>query len=261
MRVDNISTLERREFKYLVRQEDTKEMVSYLQGICTADAHAGPNGSYPIRSLYLDTERYHLYYANQHEKPDRFKARIRTYPHGNADVWLEIKQRHIDTIKKSRVRIAAELWQDLVEDPSSFKPSDFKKVDAGLVERFLWHLQSYHLRPRVLVEYDREAYVSTLDNYARVTFDRGIRCQLQDRWSVDAPSWCFRAVDHPKRIWANEPLCVLELKFGSLVPRWMALFVQKFEIIRYSFSKYCYSIDAHYLLPHSHVAGIQARRW
>ena len=261
MRVEDIRTLERREFKYLVSNDEAKRMVEYLNGICELDSYAGPKGSYSIRSLYLDTDRYHLYQANNVEKLRRFKARIRSYPQGNGNVWLEIKERHGDTIRKTRVRVAAKFWRHLVEEPGVFSSSDFSEPDGALIERFLWHVQSYHLRPKALVEYDREAYVSLLDDYARVTFDRGIRCQLQDDWSLDASEGRWRVVDHPRRVWALEPLCVLELKFGARVPRWMTVFVQNFEVIRYSFSKYCYSIDAHCLLPHSHVAGIQARKW
>ena len=261
MSVDHTSTLERREFKYLVSEEVAQEMVEYLKGICVLDSHAGPDGQYPICSLYLDTDQYHLYMSNQREDPKRFKARIRSYPRGEGGVWFEIKERHGDTIKKTRACVPDELWQHLLQEPDVFRRSDFGDSDSGLVERFLWYYHSYQLRPKMLVEYDRAAYISQLDDYARVTFDWAIRCQIQDKFSVDAPDWGWRVVDHPKRICALEPLCVLELKFGALVPRWMTVFVQNFEIIRYSFSKYCYSVDAQFLLPHSHVAGIQARRW
>jgi len=259
--VDHTSTLERREFKYLVSEEVAQEMVDYLKGICVLDPHAGPDGQYPIRSLYLDTDFFHLYQANQREDPKRFKARIRSYPRGEGGVWFEIKERHGDTIQKTRVCVPDELWQHILQEPHAFNRAEFSDRDGALIERFLWHYYSYHLSPKMLVEYDRAAYVSKLDDYARVTFDRHIRCQIQEELSIDAPAWKWRVVDHPKRICALEPLCVLELKFGALVPRWMAIFVQNFEIIRYSFSKYCYSVDAQHLLPHSHVAGIQARRW
>jgi len=50
-------------------------------------------------------------------------------------------------------------------------------------------------------------------------------------------------------------MVIVELKFGSMVPRWMMRLVQRFELIRYAFSKYCFSIEAQELLPEDHVAG------
>ena len=261
MQVDHIRTLERREFKYLVSEEVAQEMADYLKGICILDPHAGPDGQYPIRSLYFDTDQYHLYQSNQREDSKRFKVRIRTYSHGEGAVWFEVKERFSDTIRKTRVRVPDGSWRHLLEESDALHRTDFEKTDSDLVERFLWYIHSYHLCPKVLVEYDRSAYISQFDDYARITFDRHIRCQLQDELTVEAPDWKWRAIDHPKRVCALEPLCVLELKFGSLVPRWMVVFVQRFDIIRASFSKYCYSVDAQHLLPDSHVAGIQARKW
>ena len=259
MAMDHTRNLERREFKYLITEALAEQIKNYLQGICVLDPYADEAGGYPIRSLYLDTDEYDLYQANQREDQTRFKARIRSYPQGGQGVWFEIKGRHGDTIQKSRAGVPEGVWQRLLLEPTSFDRAAFKKKDAPMIERFVYHAQAYHLRPKILVEYDRAAYVSTLDDYARVTFDRHIRCQAQNEVSVEAEPSHWRVVDHPRRVGSRFPLCVLELKFGAMIPRWMLRLVQHFEVIRYSFSKYCYSVEALHLLPHSHVAGIQAR--
>jgi hypothetical protein len=117
------------------------------------------------------------------------------------------------------------------------------------LERFYTLAQTYHLKPRVLVEYDREAYVSLVDNYARLTFDRRIVCQARETLDLEASPSRWRPVDHPARTATPEPVCVLELKFERRAPRWMVSLVQRLELVRLSFSKYCYSVDALLLLP------------
>jgi hypothetical protein len=42
---------------------------------------------------------------------------------------------------------------------------------------------------------------------------------------------------------------VLEMKFERRPPRWMVALVQRLDLIRYSFSKYCYGVTAELTLP------------
>ena len=49
---------------------------------------------------------------------------------------------------------------------------------------------------------------------------------------------------------------VLELKFGATVPRWMQGIVRRFDLIRYSFSKYCYGLRAEWALPGHRVPAL-----
>ncbi|HLM74498.1 MAG TPA: VTC domain-containing protein, partial [Polyangiaceae bacterium] len=109
----------------------------------------------------------------------------------------------------------------------------------------------------VLVEYEREAYVSVVDNYARLTFDRRIVCQARDTFDLEATPSRWRAVDHPVKTQTPEPVCVLELKFERVTPRWMVDLVKRLELVRLSFSKYCYSIDALLLLPMGRAARFE----
>ncbi|NUQ76323.1 MAG: polyphosphate polymerase domain-containing protein [Polyangiaceae bacterium] len=240
--------MERYEYKYLIPERLVPAIRAAARTTCRLDEHAKAGGSYAIRSLYLDTDRYHLYWANEREQRDRFKARIRTYPGKPAPVFFEIKRRVGDVIVKTRAAVPEPVWVQGLADPSSISlPPHAKK---GL-ERFYMLAQTYHLKPRVLVEYDREAYVSVVDNYARLTFDRRIVCQAKDAFDLTASPSRWRAVDHPAKTQTPEPVCVLELKFERVPPRWMVDLVKRLELVRLSFSKYCYSVDALLLLPMS----------
>ena len=251
--------LERREFKYLVPDAVAQDMGRALSSICSRDSFAGPSGSYTIRSLYFDSDNFGCYWANEREQFQRFKCRIRSYPPLANNVWFEVKAREGDTISKTRVRIPGDLWQELLENPSIKNLEKIPMPGRKYAERFLALVHTHHLKPRVTVEYDREALFSRVDDYARVTFDRAVRCQIQNESSIEAAPHAWRPVDNPTVTHTDQPMCVVELKFGALVPRWMSVLAQNYELIRYSFSKYCYSVDTQLLLPSSHVAGIQAQ--
>lgn len=251
--------LDRREFKYLVPEGMAQDIIHAISSVCARDPYAGPSGMYTIRSLYLDSNKFGCYWANEREQADRFKCRIRSYPPLSNYVWFEVKARSLDAIHKTRVRIPGEDWQALVDNPTMKRLEKIPMPGRPYAERFLALVHTHHLVPKVLVDYEREAFFSEVDDYARVTFDRSIRCQVQENLSVGAKENAWRVVDQPVVTHTAEPMCVVELKFGAMVPRWMSVLVQNFELLRYSFSKYCYSVDAQLLLPRDHVAGIQAQ--
>jgi len=251
--------LERREFKYLVPENIAQDIARAINGICGRDPYAGPSGIYTIRSLYLDSDSFDCYWANEREQFQRFKCRIRSYPPLSNNVWFEVKGREGDTIRKTRVRIPGNDWQELLRNPTVKNLEKIPLPGRQYAERFLALVHTHHLKPKVLVEYDREAFFSHVDDYARITFDRAIRCQVQESADVNAQENAWRFVDNPVMTHTEKSMCVVELKFGAIVPRWMHVMVQNFELLRYSFSKYCYSVDAQLLLPNSHVAGIQAQ--
>lgn len=258
--------LERREFKYLVTESVAQDIAKALYtdsswetetNVCSRDSFAGPRGSYAIRSLYFDSDALGCYWANEREQFKRFKCRIRSYPPSPHNVWFEVKGREGDTIRKTRVRIRGDQWQDLLKNPTIENLEKVALPGRLHAERFLALVHTHHLKPKVTVEYEREALFSVVDEYARVTFDRNIRCQVQNEITIDAPVNGWRHIDNPVVTHSKNSMVVVELKFGAIVPRWMNALVQNFELIRYSFSKYCFSVDAQFLLPNSHVAGIQ----
>ena len=239
-----LTHIERYEIKYLLPERLVPEVRAMIKPLCVLDEHAGPNGSYPIRSHYLDTDRFDLFFANEREQRDRFKARIRSYPRANAPVFLEIKRRVGDVIVKSRASLKEGLWQRAFESPAEAARTGKK----GVIE-FVNRVHRYHLRPRLMVEYDREAYESTIDDYARVTFDRRIVCQVKETLGNEVDERRWRHVDHPAQTRTLENICVLELKFERRPPRWMNNLIQRLDLVRMSFSKYCYGVTSQLLFP------------
>lgn len=245
--------LERREFKYLVPNHVLPRLRSAVAATCAPDRHAGPDGTYRIRSLYLDTPSYDLFYANNREAAERFKARIRCYPDSTSPVFLEIKTRLLDTIVKTRAPVPRDGWQAIVEGKTAASGEASPSHAERGRERFLALVHSYHLRPVVLVEYRREAYVSAVDVYARATFDTRIACQPRHALELEADPRRWRPVPHPGRTVTEPAYTVVELKFGPRAPEWMVALVRRFDLMRHSFSKYGYALRAEWALPTSRV--------
>lgn len=237
--------IERREYKYHITEELADRIRDAILPFCEVDPYAAgrPNNEYTIESLYLDTADLALLRANEVELVDRFKARIRTYPGTpGAPHFFEVKRRFNDVISKTRGRAPAG-WRALLEDAGA-PPPPRKGKEARAIERFVTLARTYNLRPLVMVRYEREPYASTIDDYARITFDRRIRCQLAEDYSFETSEDGWRASDSAAQARSERSPLVLELKFTSRLPSWMMHIVQRFDLWRRSFSKYANSVYA-----------------
>ena len=230
-------SLERREFKYLVPLQQLDRIRASLQGRCRLDAYASPSGTYRVRSVYYDRADFALYRANLREQLRRFKVRARTYPESDiAPVFLEVKQRHGDGQRKTRAQVSRDVWYSGSRLATSWvSPSTSAFVD--LVDR-------YDLQPTCLVDYQREAWFSELDDYARVTFDLDISAADAHGRRLDSPREGWLPLDHAIQTRTFDRRAVVELKFAGPAPRWMSDMVRRHELVRYAFSKYGAAVQA-----------------
>ncbi len=242
--------IDRREYKYLIDEDTAARVREAIAPFCVLDgfAEARADRRYIIDSLYFDTPDLRLFRANEHEVADRFKARARTYPESaTAPVFFEIKRRIGDVIAKTRGRVSRDHWAEALERARVPQDDRCPPRDRPAVERFFALAWRYHLRPVVLVRYEREPWMSVIDSYARVTFDYHVRSQAIDRLTFDHAPNAWRASDHPEANRADRSLIILELKFTTHVPMWLVHIVERFDLWRQSFSKYGTSVQAWHL--------------
>ncbi len=222
----------RREFKYLLDRRAIPALRAALAPWCDLDSHAGPDRTYKLRSLYFDAPDLRLYHANEREATVRFKSRIRCYPEDpNSPVIAEVKFRNGDVIRKTRTRLPTPDWAQGLRagGPTALDP-------------FVTRVHQHDLRPVALVEYRREAYMSRVDEYARVSIDTNIQCQSMTRLNLDGHPGRWRTIDHPLLSWTRMSPCVVELKWADYAPVWMHQMVQNLDLLRHAFSKYCNSM-------------------
>jgi hypothetical protein len=232
----------RYEHKYVVPEELVPALRGAIRPYCELDPHgaAAPGGRYVIRSLYLDTWSRDLYRLAVDGRPSRLKLRVRVY--GAADgpergsVFLEVKRKERGLVLKARARVPAAGWVERLLGPAP--------ADAGPAERrFRDELAGRGLRPTLLVRYEREAWVGTVERYARVTFDGRIACAPAPEWSLAAPPAAWRAMDDRATLRGPPRATVLELKCERDVPGWMCRLVERFGLRKVGVSKYCRGVE------------------
>lgn len=85
------------------------------------------------------------------------------------------------------------------------------------------------LRPKVIVEYDRSAYISEIGN-VRITFDRDVRASNVIEKFVDERPLFERILPSNKNI--------MEVKFDGILPGYITRILGIGNLQRISFSKY-----------------------
>ena len=229
---------QRLEFKYLIDEQQAEQIRRHIAPYCRADAYNGTTGlGYPISSLYLDTPNYGFHLAKLRGDPDRLKLRARVYD-DTGPVHLEVKRKQVDVIHKTRATVPRDQWVDAAH---GFGPQ-LSGRQARHLDAFAHLAAQYGAQPQLLVQYEREAYASTVDQYARVTFDRAVRASIQRSWSIEPDgAWVHLDTGREDRV---EGFTLLELKAELLMPYWMVELVRELRLKNTGFSKYSSGIIA-----------------
>lgn len=239
----DLTNIRRYELKYAVTESMAARIRDEIAPMCVLDRHV-PHGEsgYTVNNLYFDTSGLRFYYDTKFRKPIRYKARARYYGMKPADwVWPEIKYRQGSIIWKKRYRLPIGQFPDLfqIRETHNREPEIKSRLD-----RFEDLLYWYDAHPILHVRYFREPYVTTLENYGRVTFDRCL-CYRSVHGSVDLG---YREQD---MVYYDDPVTtihpdspvLLEIKVEPSVPQWIIAVIRKFNLMQRPFSKYCYGID------------------
>jgi hypothetical protein len=228
--------LQRLELKYIIDERKAEAMRDFVRSYLELDEYGldKPNLSYPIHSLYLDSDDLRTYWDTINGAKNRFKLRLRFYDElPTSPVYFEIKRRMNEAILKQRggVRRDAVDWLlagHLPERAHLLALDDPRQLAA--LERFSRLMLNLHARPKAHVTYFREAWVSTVDNSIRVTMDREVRC------GVECNSRLSTELGHAVRPFGEK--VILELKFTGRFPNWFRDLVQTFNLVRGPAAKY-----------------------
>jgi SPX domain protein involved in polyphosphate accumulation len=237
---------QRYEYKYPIPEHLHDAIVQFVSCYTRPDAftQTGERNRYTITSLYLDSPDLTFHRAKAHRELNRVKLRIRTYgEQSDGPVFLEIKRKIKDVIFKRRVGVVGPDWYDRWQNGEEFLSDPTNPRNRDVAQEFLKLMDQYSAQPAMLVRYTREAYESLIDDYARVTFDRKIRCHMPDHYHLNAPLRSWMDVDDPMTMGMAHSGSVLELKFANHPPFWMIELVKRFGLRRRGFSKYSSSVN------------------
>ncbi len=235
-------SIDRYEYKYRIPPGTLPDIRRRIRQACEPDAK-GHAGSYLVATLYLDSPRRLLYRQGVDKAWKRLKLRVRRYESG--PYFLEVKRRHKRLVLKSRVAIAPQWWPSILTDPTVVQRCGLSARDREHAEFFIgWYLR-LHAAPVTVVRYRREAYVSRLDRYARVTVDTRLEARpaLGDEIPIaDDAGWI--PLDDPATCGLPISGAILELKSTTDVPLWMTDMVRELGLRTRGFSKYARALEA-----------------
>ena len=233
--------LERYESKYTIPFWMVDEISRFIEPYCSLDAYSEKSSDlyYTINSLYFDTPDYLLLWLRLQKASNRFNMRVRTYGEAPELPWfLEIKHKRGDIMRKYRARIFSDQLEHILNTPELLRhhAKDEKEEKNRLLFYKLVH--TYNTQPKVLIQYKRKAYISDIDEYARVTIDIKMRSMRQNGYSPLPREERMLPCD-VQNAYDSGTNVILELKcYTSFVPLWMIDLVREFQLRRRGFSKY-----------------------
>ncbi len=226
---------QRLELKYVVHEQVALAVRDFVAPHLMLDEYGKdqPDFSYPIHSLYLDSDRLSLYWETITGSKNRYKLRLRYYDDSPASpVFFEIKRRMNDAILKQRGGVKRTAVVDLLAgqmpDVDELFSSDPKHLTA--LENFCRLRQLHNASPKAHVSYRREAWISPINNSVRVTMDRQIELALQSSARLQT------TMERPVSVFGKS--VVLELKFTGRFPTWFGELARHFGLWQCSAAKY-----------------------
>lgn len=231
--VRNGSETYRHELKFLINYGEKTALTCRMEPIFKLDPHAS-NGGYCIRSLYFDD-----YWNSAYEEKDagvllRKKYRIRIYDFSDRVIKLERKKKFGQWIHKEDASLSREEFYRILDGDYGF----LLQSDQALCREFYAECVSNVMRPRVIVDYEREPWIMDAGT-VRVTFDMNMRAAVQGFDVFDAGLPTLPIVEPDKLI--------MEVKFTEFCPQVVRDLLPPKSSEITAFSKYalCYEKTAY----------------
>lgn len=215
----------RHEFKYFISPAELTALRAVLRPLLRKDLYADAHNEYAIRSLYFDTIDDDALEEKIAGVGTRKKYRIRIYNFKDSVIKLECKSKYGDLISKQSVTIPRDLAEQLIAGD----PEGLQRMRHPLLRDVFTEMRTHLLRPVVIVDYVREAYIHPAQE-VRITFDKQLRTGLYSRDLFNASLPTYPVFD--------QPLEILEVKFDEFLPTYLQSILSGFTAQRSAVSKY-----------------------
>ncbi|MDO5435989.1 MAG: polyphosphate polymerase domain-containing protein [Clostridia bacterium] len=195
----------RHELKFFINEMQYVVLSNVLDQVLDRDPNGDEYNEYHIRSLYFDTVWNTALFDKLDGDQNRDKYRIRIYNLSDRIIKLECKTKVGSLISKRSVSIPRLLCEQLIAGD----PSGLETTKSGLLNDVYREMTVNLLRPAVIVDYVREAYLHPAEE-VRITFDKQLRSGLgrTDMFNPDVPT--IPPFDNGE--------IILEVKFNRVLP-------------------------------------------
>ena len=215
----------RHELKYHITPAELGVLRGVLRPLMQLDPNGNENNEYHIRSLYFDTINDDALEEKIAGVGNRKKYRIRIYNFSDRVIKLECKSKYGDLISKQSVSIPRELAEQLIAGD----PEGLQRMRHPLFHDVFREMRTRLLRPAVIVDYVREAYIHPAEE-VRITFDKQLRTGLYARDMFNPALPTYPVFD--------DPVEILEVKFDEFLPSYLQSVLSGVTAQRSAVSKY-----------------------
>lgn len=217
----------RHELKYMMDEIEDLVLVKRIEKVLKRDENSCEKG-YSITSLYFDNCYNRAYKEKMNGEAIRHKYRIRYYNDDLSYIKLERKSKINQITTKVSVPLIIEEVEKIYNRELDFLLAKKEK----LYHEFYKELKHGLLKPKVIVKYDREAFMHPVGNL-RITFDRKIKTANMNTNILGDNQYFVDALDKGKSI--------LEIKFNGVLPDFIRSLIQSGHVMQASSSKYIFS--------------------
>jgi hypothetical protein len=216
----------RSELKHYINIADYMELRSKLRHIAKPDPNASQDACYKIRSLYFDNYEDKVVTDKLSGSSRREKFRFRYYNGDTSFIRLEKKSKVNRGCYKETAMVTAEQCEEILNG----RYDSLLSGESPLLSELYAKIHFQNLRPKMIVDYIREAYIYTAGN-VRITIDSDVRSSNNTSG--------FLNPDIPTIPSANA--IILEVKFDGFLPDIIRNIVQLNDRQMTEFSKYVVS--------------------
>jgi hypothetical protein len=214
----------RHEYKYFLNHFEYLTLKSRLKFL-PKDPYCNKNGFYTVKSLYFEDLCGNSLFEKNSGLLKRNKFRIRMYNNSHDFVVLENKIKSGKFIQKNSKVISKSFASKLINYSNLFNKTvrdEFTEINNRTYIRYY--------KPKVIVEYKREAYSIKNSNNLRINFDTSITASFDK-------SHFFKDFIQTNQI-TNSKQIVLEIKFTNYLPQYIKILLNSANTSLTSFSKY-----------------------
>lgn len=216
----------RSELKYYLNDVQTEGLQNQLSHLMNLDSFSEGQDGYRVRSLYFDSIDDECLFEKQSGILQRKKIRLRTYgSSGSGTVKFEIKHKLGQLVRKDSVT----LGRDEAEEICNGNYSLLLKQNNPVLNNIYATFVSGAYKPKVIVEYQRVAYVMPVSNI-RITFDKHLRSNINHLDLFSTVQDSMPVVLEGKQI--------LEVKFDQFFPDYLKRVISSLSAERMAISKY-----------------------
>ncbi len=216
----------RNEWKYILSDASLSYLRNRLDAVLTKDIHTNFNGIYVVHNIYFDDYKNTCAKEVESGNIKRYKWRIRYYNDDVDTIRLEYKEKLYGRCHKETCPLKFSEYNAILKGDVT---TIFWETKERLLKLFCIDIMKRCFRPKLIIEYEREAYVDELLNI-RITFDKNI--------CVSYEISKFLTGDYIKIPLQDKCANILEVKFDDILPGYIKDIIMRECDMQMAFSKY-----------------------